>query len=53
MKILGLINCYNTQGLGQMTMSRNIASTSFLAVFDFELNISASSNVTFNYYATI
>ena len=41
MKVLGLINCYNTIGLDQMTENRNIASTSFLgryAFIDFPLS---------------
>lgn len=41
MKILGLINCYNTIGVGPMTENRNIASTSFLgryAFIDFPLS---------------
>lgn len=35
MKILGLVNCYNTVGLGPMTEHRNIASTSFLGRYAF------------------
>ena len=35
MKILGLINCYNTVGLGPMTEKRNIASTLFLGRYAF------------------
>ena len=41
MKVLGLVNCYNTLGLGPMTEHRNIASTSFLgryAFIDFPLS---------------
>ena len=35
MKILGLVNCYNTLGLGPMTENRNIASTTFLGRYAF------------------
>ena len=49
MKVLGLINCYNTIGLGQMTESRNIASTSFLgryAFIDFPLSNFYNSGIS-------
>ena len=35
MKVLGLVNCYNTFGLGELTSNRNIASTSFLGRYAF------------------